>query len=445
MRSAIQPKSQKRTEEQPVKSIAQLSHLAIASGALVLTASCASVEYAPVAGASAAAAAATPSAPTPATAGEVRVNVTAQSPRAGGLHECFRLETEKGSKWEVTLTGTDTYLSVGRGESCANATWDKTNDDINVLLFATGSRIGFTSGGGAYLIKAQVLGGGTGSFNMNIENKPDADFAALPPGAPVFEAPTGSASTVAGHASEKALVVGQPFRDCATCPEMMPLPAGSFMMGSDAFEPGRNANEGPRHLVTFARPFAMGRYEITFAEYDACASEGACQRPADQGWGRERRPVINVNYNDAQAYVAWLSQKTGQLYFIPSEAEWEYASRAGSDTPWNTGTAILTDDANFLGQFNKTVPVASYPPNAFGLHDMHGNVSEWVQDCLDTGYLGVPADGSPALSGNCATARLVRGGAYSHEPAGLRSASRMTATGATQRSPAIGFRVARAL
>jgi len=174
-------------------------------------------------------------------------------------------------------------------------------------------------------------------------------------------------------------------------------------------------------------------------------SAGGCTyTPNDQGWGRGRRPVVNVSWNDAQAYVAWLSQKTGQRYALPSEAEWEYAARAGANTPWQTGNAILTDDANILNVFARTVPVGAYAPNAFGLHDVHGNVSEWTLDCLDTGYLGVPNDGSAATSGNCAEQRLNRGGNYESAPNGVRFAYRGRAA-QTYRLQKLGFRVARAL
>ena len=236
------------------------------------------------------------------------------------------------------------------------------------------------------------------------------------------------------------------FKDCAdVCPEMVVVPAGSFTMGSPPEEAGRNSSEGPRHPVAVTRPFALGRFEVTFAEYDACWIDRGCTHKAnDWGWGRGRRPVVDVNWNDAQAYVAWLSQRTGKRYALPSESEWEYAARAGAKTPWQTGNAILTDDANILNTFARTVTVGSYPPNAFGLHDVHGNVSEWTLDCLDTGYLGVPNDGAAASSGNCAEHRLNRGGSYVSEPIGTRFAYRGSAPQTTRLSQ-LGFRVARAL
>jgi formylglycine-generating enzyme required for sulfatase activity len=237
------------------------------------------------------------------------------------------------------------------------------------------------------------------------------------------------------------VAAGQVIQDCDTCPEVVVVPAGSFMMGSPASEGGRYANEGPRHLVSLKHAFAIGKFEVTFDDWNACVADGACLPVLDFGWGQGRRPV-SVLFIEALRYVAWLSQKTGQKYFLPSEAEWEYAARAGSDTPWNTGEAIISDDANILNQFARTVPVGGFPPNAFGLHDTHGNVAEWVQDCFDTGYFGVPADGGAALVVNCPQS-ITRGGGFGSEPRGVRSASRILVNGG--RAFDTGFRVARAL
>lgn len=261
---------------------------------------------------------------------------------------------------------------------------------------------------------------------------------------------TGSSSASTGTASTVAEVnetreTGEVFADCeTTCPSMVVVPAGTFMMGSPASEAGREASEGPRHVVTIQQPFAIGRYEVTFEEYDACVAARGCDRKEDAGWGRGRRPVINLTYRDAQRYIAWLSRTTGQRYFIPSEAEWEYAARAGTSTPWNTGTAVIGDDANILNQFGKTVVVGGYAPNAFGLYDTIGNVAEWTQDCIDTGYVGAPADGSAATSGNCDAQAVTRGGHFGSPPTATRSAHRKP-TNRTQASTDAGLRVARAL
>ncbi|MEI7607345.1 MAG: SUMF1/EgtB/PvdO family nonheme iron enzyme, partial [Rhodospirillaceae bacterium] len=187
---------------------------------------------------------------------------------------------------------------------------------------------------------------------------------------------------------------GMVFRDCPECPEMVVIPKGSFTMGSPYSEPGRLGNEGPQHRVTIGYEFAVGKYEVTFADWDACVADGGCggNRPGDEGWGRGHRPVINVSWVDAHTYVQWLSRKTGQTYRLPSEAEWEYTARAGTMTPFWWGSTITPDQANYDGNdaYNngasgvyrrQTVEVGSFRTNPFGLYDTAGNVWEWVEDC----------------------------------------------------------------
>ena len=249
---------------------------------------------------------------------------------------------------------------------------------------------------------------------------------------------------------------GSVFRDCPQCPEMVVVPAGSFTMGSPSSEKYRRDAEGPQRRVTIGSAFAVGKYEVTFAEWDACASSGGCggYRPSDSGRGRGKRPVINVSWNDAKGYVGWLSRKTGKEYRLLSESEWEYAARAGTTGPFHTGGTISTDQANYNGNYvygngrkgvyrEKTVPVGSFGGNGFGLHDMHGNVWEWVEDCYNESYAGAPSDGSAWESGNCG-GRVLRGGSWYYGPRDLRSASRgWINTGI--RYYLIGFRVARTL
>ena len=253
-------------------------------------------------------------------------------------------------------------------------------------------------------------------------------------------------------------VPGRVFRDCPDCPEMVVVPAGSFMMGSPSHEVGRSNYEGPRHRVTIAKPFAAGKYEVTFAEWDACVAAGGCggHRPGDGGWGRGRRPVVNVNWADAKAYVRWLSVKTGKPYRLLSEAEWEYAARGGTTTPFHFGSTISTSQANYDGNYTygggvkgvyrrRTVAVGTFPTNGFGLYDLHGNVWEWVEDCWSGNYLGAPADGSAWESGDCSR-RVLRGGSWDSLPRYLRSACRdRYRIGSGYRSIFIGFRVARTL
>ena len=180
---------------------------------------------------------------------------------------------------------------------------------------------------------------------------------------------------------------------------MVVVPAGEFIMGSPPSERGRNPDEGPQRKVTFAQPFAAGKYEVTFAQWDACVAEAGCTyQPGDNEWGRGKRPVINVSWNDAQQFVGWLAKKTGKPYRLLTEAEWEYAARGTTNAvdrppPFSTGPTINPNQANYDGNFiygagakggiyrQKTLDVGSFKPNAFGLYDMHGNVWEWVEDC----------------------------------------------------------------
>ena len=266
-----------------------------------------------------------------------------------------------------------------------------------------------------------------------------------------------------------------PVRRASIEPEMVRIPAGSFLMGSPedepgglvsrlwrgprgskAGEPGRSANEGPQHLVQVP-DFELGRTPVTFAQWDACVADGGCKhRPDDQGWGRSDRPVINVSWHDAQEFLAWLSRKTGKTHRLPSEAEWEYAARAGTTTAFSTGDCIHTDQANYNGTFDhnncgaktgvylgKTQSVGSYPANPWGLLDMHGNVYEWTEDCWNDSYAGAPTDGSAVRHGNCSK-RVVRGGSWFFYPGDLRSANRNW-SGTGYRDVNLGFRVARTI
>ena len=242
------------------------------------------------------------------------------------------------------------------------------------------------------------------------------------------------------------LKAGERFRDCAACPEMVVIPAGSFLMGSPESEEGRAYREGPQQRVEIREAFAVGVYEVTFEEWDACAAEVGCggYRPEDKGWGRGRRPVINVSWRDAQAYVRWLSRKTGNEYRLLSEAEWEYAARAGSRTRYSFGDEITPGDANYGGNIGKTQRVGSYRVNGYGLYDMHGNVLEMVQDCYND-YRGAPNNGGAWERGDCSL-RLVRGGSWNIDSRFLRSASRsVTRPGDRGGSSITGFRVARTL
>lgn len=220
-------------------------------------------------------------------------------------------------------------------------------------------------------------------------------------------------------------------------PEMVTIPAGSFQMGDINY-----VERSPVHSVAF-KSFAMSKYEITFAQYDVFAAATGRELPSDEGWGRGNRPVINVSWNDATAYAAWLSENTGKSYRLPSEAEWEYATRAGTTTDFSWGNSIDCTKANYGAvkcESTKTLEVGSYSPNPWGLYDMQGNAFEWVQDCWNGTYLGAPADGSAWLTGSCED-RGMRGGSWSDGPDFMLSSVRDNfPTGAREKY--FGFRIA---
>lgn len=249
-------------------------------------------------------------------------------------------------------------------------------------------------------------------------------------------------------------IAGTPFQDCLVCPVMTDMPAGAFQMGDLA---GLGlVDEKPVHTVE-VESFAAGVYEVTFNEWDACVADFRCQMIAgDEGWGRASRPVINVSWNDAKDYVAWLSTKTGQSYRLLTESEWEYVARArtgsvywwGDEQPAACDTMVL-NGANYAPcADNRTDPAGTYQANLFGLYDVHGNVQEWVEDCYNASYDGAPDKGSAWLSGDCSH-RIVRGGSWAFSGSDfillgfdLRSARRKSNI-ATHRDNRTGFRVAR--
>jgi formylglycine-generating enzyme required for sulfatase activity len=249
---------------------------------------------------------------------------------------------------------------------------------------------------------------------------------------------------------EKAATPGSKFNECVTsCPTMVVVPSGKFIMGSPNGERDRFADEGPQHEVTIAKPFAVGKTEVTFAEWDACVAAGACAKASDSGRGPGDQPAVNVSWNDAKEYVAWLSRITGKEYRLLSEAEWEYAARAGTTTAYSWGDEIGEGNANCGGcgshwDKKQTAPVGSFKPNDFGLYDIHGNVWEWCEDVWHDNYTGAPIDGSAWLEGGDASRRVVRGGSWSNYPLFLRAANRSLG-GTDGRSNDIGFRLARTL
>ena len=235
-------------------------------------------------------------------------------------------------------------------------------------------------------------------------------------------APPASGRTTSESGGEPAgaqpkAIAGSTFREALRSggegPEMVVVPAGRFRMGCLSNDGDCSGDEKPVHEVTVARPFALSVHEVTFEDYDRFAYPN---KVADRGWGRGLRPVINVSWDDAQEYVEWLSSQTGATYRLPSEAEWEYAARAGTATKYHWGNDVGANRANCGGcgsqwDIKQTAPAGSFAPNRFGLYDMHGNVWEWAQDCWNSSYAGAPSDGSPRLQGECGV-RVLRGGSW---------------------------------
>ncbi len=275
--------------------------------------------------------------------------------------------------------------------------------------------------------------------------------------------------------SNRVPVVGEVFQDIPGGPEMVVVPADSFMMGSPRGEKGRSNDEGPRHKVTIPNAFAVGRHAVTRGQFAAFVKATAHQAEGAYVWTEkdwkhdpkaswrgpgfgqdDSHPVVCMNWDDAKAYAAWLADKTGKPYRLLSEAEWEYAARAGTAEPFWWGTSITPEQANYdsnyvyegggsKGEYRKgTVPVGSFAPNPWGLYNVHGNVWEWCEDIWHDTYKGAPSDGSAWLGRGNASRRVVRGGSWSSIPRNLRSACRLRIT-TDIRSKDIGFRLGRTL
>ncbi len=264
----------------------------------------------------------------------------------------------------------------------------------------------------------------------------------------------------------EGLAPGSVFTDCNYCPEMVVVPAGEFVQGSDKVESG-HLDEKPQRTVKFERPFAVSKYEATFAQWDACVADGKCPKADDAGFGRGKFPAVNVSWPEAKAYADWLATKTGKPYRLISESEYEYAARAGSKTAWfwggNDAKAKACEYANLHDEVGKeahpnyvwshvlcsdgaaeNTEVGKYKPNAFGLHDMLGNVREWVADCHILGYTGAPTDGTVRKHEGACEKRVVRGGAWLDGPSTARSAYRYSEV-ENMRNYQTGFRLARDL
>jgi formylglycine-generating enzyme required for sulfatase activity len=304
-----------------------------------------------------------------------------------------------------------------------------------------------------------------GGAQIAVDGKPAGDSPANPEETFLLRLKPGehrirAAKTGFDPVEETVMVAADSERtlDLSLIPElaMAPIPGGCFQMGSPEDEPERDADEGPAHRVC-VKPFEIGRHEVTFDDWDACVTDGGCpHRPDDEGWGRGKRPAINISWDDIQDYIRWLNASTGKQFRLPTEAEWEYAARAGTTTPYSSGKCLHTKQANYDGTFpysdcevsedvdlHKTVPVGSYQPNPWGLYDIHGNVNELTQDCWNDGYAGAPTDGTAWLDGNCSR-RVIRSGSWYGYAVQLRSAYRCR-SGPGLRHRSLGFRLARTL
>lgn len=263
--------------------------------------------------------------------------------------------------------------------------------------------------------------------------------------------------------AQDSRVPGSEFRDCPQCPVMVVLPTGEYDMGGPPIDQGRPYHEGEFRRVIIGKTFAVGKFEVTFDEWDACAADGKCVRLEDEGWGRGRRPAINVTWTEADRYTKWLSQKTGKSYRLLTEAEWEYAARAGAGNARFFGYKpdAVCAYANVYDKtahaeyefdwkplpcddgFTVTAPAGSFKPNAFGLHDMLGNVWEWTEDCESGMWRNAPNDSSARVGGNCSE-RAYRGASWiNHPPWYLRTTDRYKFIGARYND--LGFRVTQVL
>lgn len=264
--------------------------------------------------------------------------------------------------------------------------------------------------------------------------------AAARPSPPAAAAPPRAGSADGGVVSTTLRTAE--IRDCPACPALVTVPAGSFTMGSSASDPA----EKPPHQVAIAQPFAIGRYEVTVEQWNACADAGGCQRIPTIADSAKNAPVRDVSWDDAQQYVAWLSKTTGKSYRLPTEAEWEYAARGGSATAYWWGDQMRKGNANCKEcgdpwSQDAPAPVGSFAANPYGLHDVNGSVWEWVADCWHSSYKGAPADGR-AWNENACGARVIRGGSWREGASYMVSSTRFKYSPSVRQSQN-GFRVAR--
>lgn len=328
-----------------------------------------------------------------------------------------------------SLFGRELVAEIGRSDLDATEAFNRVR--LNVTRRSNGAQVPLVT---STLTRPLQFSGGASGSDARAQQ-------------PADQAPSRSAMTTppeppADTRQLSELQSGQVFKDCDGCPELVIVPSGSFEMGSSL------PHQNPPHFVSVPRRLAVGRYEVSFDEWDLCVDEDGCDnRPQDMGWGRGSNPVINVSWADAKRYVTWLTKKTGHVYRLPSEAEWEYAARAGTRSTYWWGSSVGSNRANCAGCNSsrevRPAKVGSYAANPFGLYDTAGNVAEWVEDCWNDSYRGAPANGAPWLDGECSL-RVLRGGSFDSNPSQVQSSFRFRYDAYVPYS-ANGFRVVREL
>jgi len=369
----------------------------------------------------------------------------------------LRASHEQQAPWESAVVSNELVVTPERPASAASQT--RPPDPVELGFWTTIKNSdavadfqayldSYPEGQFAKLARARLKQLGAGEADK-LSGGPATSRGPAEPAKPALAAeaqqappPQVAAKPASGLASAVEPEPGDVFHDCPECCEMVVVPAGEFDMGGDA------PYEKPEHRVTIATTFAIARREVTFDEFDLCVSAGACrQRPDDHGWGRGTQPVIDVSWDDAKAFVGWLSQRTGRKYRLPSEAEWEYAARGGTKTAFWWGRDVGSGQANCQdcggSSQHRTLPVGTFRPNGFGLFDTSGNAAEWVEDCWNDTYRNAPRDGSAWTNGQCRQ-RVLRGGSFDSRATVIRPGARFRYD-QDVRYYANGFRVARDL
>jgi formylglycine-generating enzyme required for sulfatase activity len=318
-----------------------------------------------------------------------------------------------------------------------------TNTNIRKRPSSNADRVGLLSAGQTTEVTGRVLGrdwyrinnpaGGIGYVYAPLLKKPKPEAQPeptpkAPPPPPVTTKRQTKAQTPKIESPavkpKQAVSAGDSFKDCSTCPEMVAITPEPFVMGDNKGD----RSERPAHRVRLSKPFAIGKYEVSVGQWSECVEAGACEPVSESIRTSDQAPIRDVSWDDARDYVRWLSEKTGEPYRLPTEAEWEYAARADTKTTYWWGNRMQPGKANCKdcgGQWDQKLPaeIGSYEANPYGLHDMNGNVWEWVSDCWHRNYQGAPGDGGSWDEANC-TSKVIRGGSWRNDKTYVHSASR---------------------